>query len=148
MTPVKTTSPLNMTSGMEFNQTNNGPLSVMGAKPGAWVFSDRLVVRRAMPLPGTSSARGPASKAGRRQRDRQAPRSNGVSAGKSLLGFPVVRDGDIRRPGRHLEWRLLLVGPPPSFLKRRRDYAGRVLGTGYEIGELEVPEISGERRQT
>jgi hypothetical protein len=41
--PLQTTSRLAMTTGMTFNQTNNGPLSVMGAKPGAWVFSDRIV---------------------------------------------------------------------------------------------------------
>ena len=32
-----------MTAGMAFNQSNNGPLSVTGAKPGAWVFEDNLV---------------------------------------------------------------------------------------------------------
>ena len=40
---VRTTLPLRMTSAMAFNQTNNGPLSVTGAKPGAWVFQDTLV---------------------------------------------------------------------------------------------------------
>jgi hypothetical protein len=43
MAPVQTTSRLRMTTGMSFNQTDNGPLSVMGAKPGAWVFSDHIV---------------------------------------------------------------------------------------------------------
>ena len=41
--PVHTTSRLAMTTGMGFNQTDNGPLSVTGAKPGAWVFSDQVV---------------------------------------------------------------------------------------------------------
>ena len=79
---------------------------------------------------------------------RQAPRSAGVPASQSLLGFPVVRDGHLHRSRRGLERPLLLVRPAAAFLTTRRDYAGRVLGTGYEIGELEVPEISGERRQT
>jgi ABC-type transport system involved in multi-copper enzyme maturation permease subunit len=43
MAPVQTTSRLHMTTAMTFDQTNNGPLSVMGAKPGAWVFSDQIV---------------------------------------------------------------------------------------------------------
>jgi hypothetical protein len=42
-TAVHTTSVLRMTSGMGFNQTNNGPLSVTGGHAGAWVFSDRIV---------------------------------------------------------------------------------------------------------
>jgi len=41
--PVHATSVLHMTSGMGFNQTNNGPLSVTGGHGGAWVFSDRIV---------------------------------------------------------------------------------------------------------
>jgi hypothetical protein len=41
--PVHTTSRLHMTAGMAFNQTSDGPLSVTGAKPGAWVFSDQIV---------------------------------------------------------------------------------------------------------
>lgn len=43
MSPVRTTLPLKVTAGMTLNQTNNGPLSVIGAKPGAWVFQDNLV---------------------------------------------------------------------------------------------------------
>jgi hypothetical protein len=43
MAPVQATSRLHITSGMAFNQTDNGPLSVTGAKPGAWVFSDQIV---------------------------------------------------------------------------------------------------------
>jgi len=42
-TAVHITSMLHMTSGMGFNQTNNGPLSVTGGHAGAWVFSDRIV---------------------------------------------------------------------------------------------------------
>ena len=42
-TAVHATSVLRMTSGMDFNQTNNGPLSITGGHPGAWVFSDRIV---------------------------------------------------------------------------------------------------------
>jgi hypothetical protein len=41
--PVHATSVLHMTSGMGFNQTNNGPISVTGGHSGAWVFSDRIV---------------------------------------------------------------------------------------------------------
>ena len=40
---LHTTSPLHLTAATAFNQTNNGPLSLTGAMPGAWVFSDRLV---------------------------------------------------------------------------------------------------------
>jgi hypothetical protein len=40
---VHTTSALRLTSGMGFNQTNNGPISVSGGHSGAWVFSDRIV---------------------------------------------------------------------------------------------------------
>jgi hypothetical protein len=43
MSAVRSTLPLRMTSAMGFNQTNNGPLSVTGAKPGGWVFQDNLV---------------------------------------------------------------------------------------------------------
>lgn len=42
-TALHVTSVLRMTSGMGFNQTNNGPLSVTGGHAGAWVFSDRIV---------------------------------------------------------------------------------------------------------
>ena len=42
---VHATLPLRMTSGMGFNQTNNGPLTVIGGHPGAWVFSDRIVTQ-------------------------------------------------------------------------------------------------------
>ena len=149
MAPVRTTSRLRMTTGMTFNQTNNGPLSVMGAKPGAWVFSDqhRKSVGR-FGQRGLSQPRRLPPKPGVGGMYRQAPRSAGVPASQSLLGFPVVRDGHLHRSRRGLERPLLLVGPPAAFLTTRRDYAGRVLGTGYEIGELEVPEISGERRQT
>lgn len=41
--PVHLTSALHMTSGMGFNQTNNGPISVVGGHAGDWVFSDRIV---------------------------------------------------------------------------------------------------------
>jgi len=43
ISPVRATLPLKMARGMTLNQTNNGPLSVSGAKPGAWVFQDNLV---------------------------------------------------------------------------------------------------------
>src|ERR1700678_271728 len=43
MAPVRTTSALHMTAGMSYNQTNNGALTVLGAKPGAWVFSAQIV---------------------------------------------------------------------------------------------------------
>jgi hypothetical protein len=32
-----------MTSGMNFDQTNNGPISVVGGHAADWVFSDRIV---------------------------------------------------------------------------------------------------------
>jgi hypothetical protein len=43
MTPVRTTTVLHMSTGMGFNQTSNGPLSVTGGHPGAWVISDSIV---------------------------------------------------------------------------------------------------------
>ncbi|HTW07397.1 MAG TPA: hypothetical protein VME46_07805 [Acidimicrobiales bacterium] len=32
-----------MTSGVTYNPTDNGPLTVIGAKPGAWVYSAQVV---------------------------------------------------------------------------------------------------------
>jgi hypothetical protein len=58
MAPVRTTSALQMTAGTTFNQTNNGPLTVIGAKPGAWVFSDRIVDASGHPVGGSFLSRG------------------------------------------------------------------------------------------
>ena len=41
--PVHLTSALHLTSGMEYSQSNGGPLTLTGGHPGAWVFSDRIV---------------------------------------------------------------------------------------------------------
>jgi hypothetical protein len=53
MSPVHKISALHMTSGMSFEQTNNGPLSVTGAKPGGWVFSDQLIDKAGHPVAGS-----------------------------------------------------------------------------------------------
>jgi len=42
ITPVRVVTALNATSGMTFNETNNGPLTLIGAKPGAWVNSAQV----------------------------------------------------------------------------------------------------------
>ena len=36
-------SRLQMARGTTFNSTNNGPLTLVGAKPGAWVYSASVV---------------------------------------------------------------------------------------------------------
>jgi len=41
--PLRVVTPLEVTSGMSYNQTNNGPLTLTGAKPGAWVYSAQVV---------------------------------------------------------------------------------------------------------
>jgi hypothetical protein len=43
MTPVHATTALRMSTGMSFNQVNNGPLTLTGGHPGAWVISDSIV---------------------------------------------------------------------------------------------------------
>lgn len=58
MTPVRTTSDLHMTAGMTYIQTNNGPLGVIGAKPGAWVFSDQIVDTSGRTVTGNFLGRG------------------------------------------------------------------------------------------
>jgi hypothetical protein len=58
MAPVRTTSGLQMTAGMTYIQTNNGPLGVIGAKPGAWVFSDQIVDTSGHPVTGNFLGRG------------------------------------------------------------------------------------------
>jgi hypothetical protein len=56
--PVHTTSALHMTSGMGFNQTNNGPISVTGGHAGAWVFSDRIIDKAGHAVGGNFLSRG------------------------------------------------------------------------------------------
>jgi hypothetical protein len=55
---VRVTSVLHMTSGMGFNQANNGPLSVTGGHAGAWVFSDRIVDRAGHAVGGNFLSQG------------------------------------------------------------------------------------------
>jgi hypothetical protein len=47
-----------MTAGMTYIQTNNGPLGVIGAKPGAWVFSDNIVNASGHAVTGNFLSRG------------------------------------------------------------------------------------------
>ncbi len=56
--PVRTTSALHMSSGMSYIESNNGPLGVIGAKPGAWVFSDRIVNAAGHSVTGDFLSRG------------------------------------------------------------------------------------------
>jgi hypothetical protein len=56
--PLRTTSALHMTAGMTYIQTNNGPLGVIGAKPGAWVFSDHIVDASGHAVTGNFLGRG------------------------------------------------------------------------------------------
>jgi len=42
-TKIHTIAALHMTPGMGFDQSNNGPISVVGGHPGDWVFSDHLI---------------------------------------------------------------------------------------------------------
>jgi hypothetical protein len=58
MAALRTTLPLRMTSGMAFNQTNNGPLSVTGGHLGAWVFQDNLVSASGRAVSGTFLSQG------------------------------------------------------------------------------------------
>jgi len=43
ITPLRVVTALHVTSGMSYNETNNGPLTLIGAKPGAWVYSAQVV---------------------------------------------------------------------------------------------------------
>ncbi len=45
ITPLRVVSPLHVTHGMTYNSTNNGPLTLLGTKPGAWVYSAQIVNR-------------------------------------------------------------------------------------------------------
>jgi hypothetical protein len=58
MAPVHKASALHMTAGMTYNQANNGPLTVIGAKPGAWVFSARIVDASGHAVTGSFLGRG------------------------------------------------------------------------------------------
>lgn len=55
---IRTNIPLHMTSGMNFNQTNNGPLSVIGGHPGDWVFSDQIVDKAGHAVSGNFLSQG------------------------------------------------------------------------------------------
>ena len=43
ISPLRVVGPLHVTHGMTYNSTNNGPLTLLGAKPGAWVYSAQVV---------------------------------------------------------------------------------------------------------
>jgi hypothetical protein len=121
MTPVRTTEPLKFATGMILNQTNNGPLSVIGAKPGAWVFQDNLVGPSGHAVAGSFLE---PSKPLRTGLCWEAPGNVGVPTCKSFLGLPVVRDGHLRGSRAGPECRVFLVAPPTHHLKNgRRDHA-------------------------
>lgn len=41
--PVRQVSTIHLMKGMQFDQASGGPLTLTGAKPGSWVFSDQVV---------------------------------------------------------------------------------------------------------
>jgi len=45
ITPLRVVTALHVTSATTYNETNNGPLTLLGAKPGAWVYSAQVVNR-------------------------------------------------------------------------------------------------------
>lgn len=53
ITPLRVLSPLHLTSGMTCNSVNNGPLTLVGAKPGAWVYSAAVVNKAGHPVAST-----------------------------------------------------------------------------------------------
>jgi hypothetical protein len=59
ITPLRVTTALHVTSGMSYNQTNGGPLNLVGAKPGAWVFSAQVVNKAGHPVSGGFLDHGP-----------------------------------------------------------------------------------------
>lgn len=50
--PLRVMSRLHMSHGMTFNSTNNGPLTLIGAKPGAWVYTASVVDKTGHPAFG------------------------------------------------------------------------------------------------
>jgi hypothetical protein len=52
ITPVHLVTALRATSGMTYNETNNGPLTLIGSKPGAWVYSAQVVNKAGNAVPG------------------------------------------------------------------------------------------------
>jgi len=58
ISPLRVVAPLQVTSGMSYNETNNGPLTLIGAKPGAWVYSAQVVNKAGHLVSGTFLDRG------------------------------------------------------------------------------------------
>jgi hypothetical protein len=58
ITPVHLVTALQVTSGMTYNETNNGPLTLLGSKPGAWVYSAQVVNKAGHPVSGGFLDRG------------------------------------------------------------------------------------------
>ncbi len=58
ITPLRVASPLHVTHGMTYDSTNNGPITLLGAKPGAWVYSAQLVNKAGHPVFNTFFDRG------------------------------------------------------------------------------------------
>jgi len=126
--PLHTVLSISAGSPVGFDETPTG-MKVMattrGLMPNAWVYSNQ-VVDTAGKAP-TQAFLAPACPFNQttgqaellrlhRQARRQVPRIGDLSASESLLGFPVVRDGDLPRPRHHSRRDLLLVDPPPHRL--------------------------------
>jgi hypothetical protein len=58
ITPVRAVTALHAMAGTTFNETNNGPLTLIGAKPGAWVYSAQVVNKTGHPVSGNFLDRG------------------------------------------------------------------------------------------
>ena len=117
MTPIRVTSAFR--AGQEFTASGaSGLVSVIGAKPGAWVYSSYLADTArpacyARGLPGRKLLELFSRASSMR---REVPRGPDLPAAEPLLGLPVVRGGDF------LGLSLILAGlcfwwnPPPSLL--------------------------------
>jgi hypothetical protein len=50
ISPLRVVSPIHVTAGMTYESTNNGPITLLGAKPGAWVYSSQVVNQAGHPV--------------------------------------------------------------------------------------------------
>lgn len=51
--PLRVLAALHVATGMTYNSTNNGPLTLLGAKPGAWVYSAQVVNKAGQSVSGS-----------------------------------------------------------------------------------------------
>ena len=120
ITPVRTTSPLNIAALQETGVTRERPPASDRACEHTRCLGllqpDRHPGRPAglqrTGYPGVHDERRPGVR--RLHRPASPPAGGDVSARQPLLGLPVVRNGDLPRSGRHPGRSLLLADPPPS----------------------------------